>query len=95
MRRPARQAGTAVWRAGCCAAASNTVVWHIMQGCHSAFGCCVGPHTATTSFCPCLPAGTATVSTVVETSYTGFNELTIQVTLNIPRNGGSGAQALA
>lgn len=42
-----------------------------------------------------MDAGTATVSTVVETSYTGFNELAIQITLNIPFNGGSGVERWA
>ena len=42
-----------------------------------------------------MAAGTATVSTVVETSYTGFDELAIQITLNIPFNGGSGVERWA
>ena len=36
-----------------------------------------------------LVAGTATVSTVEQVSYAGFDELAIQVTLTIPFNGGS------
>ncbi|PRW56692.1 LIM domain and RING finger isoform A [Chlorella sorokiniana] len=58
------------------------------QCCNKSLKCVASNLDGGGNVCAAVP-GVATVNTVVETSYTGFNELTIQVTLNIPFNGGS------